>query len=62
MLYAMGEFDTELELFSSLSLRTCSVEAGLSPDGESTMDLTMYVLEQLVTWLEEIHFFHSFDS
>ena len=53
LLYTMGEFETELDLFSSQSMRTCFVKAGLLPHGELNIDiahalLRKYVLEQLV--------------
>ena len=53
LLYTMGEFDTELDLFNSPSLRDCFMKAGLLPSGELNEStalelLRKYVLEQLI--------------
>ena len=53
LLYTMGEFDTELDLFNSPSLRDCFVKAGLLPSSELNEStalelLRKYLLEQLI--------------
>ena len=52
LLYTMGEFDTEIDLFNARTLRGCFVKANILPDGilnetHVTDLLKKYVLEQM---------------